>query len=382
MSASLASRTLPTNQWVGRFGPELSVIVPTFNERGNVRELIRRLVATLDGITWEVIFVDDDSTDSTAEIVREAARQDARVRCLHRLGRRGLSSACIEGMFASSAPFLAVIDGDLQHDERLLKPMLEALRNGALDVVVGSRYVSGGAAGGLGPSRLKISRLATRLGKRFVPETLTDPMSGYFMVRRDVIHSVVRNLSGVGFKILLDLFASSKTPLRFRELPYTFRARVSGESKLDSQVAWEYAMLLLDKLLGRYVPVRFVAFSIVGGLGMVVHLLVLGLMYRGVGAGFMAAQLTATGMAMTFNYALNNALTYRDRRLSGWSWMKGWLTFVIACSVGAFANVGVAAWLFERQYQWVLAALVGILVGSVWNYAITLMYTWGKPKRA
>lgn len=360
----------------------MSVIVPTFNERGNVIELIRRLAVALEGIAWEVIFVDDDSTDSTADVVRDAALQDARVRCVHRLGRRGLSSACIEGMFASSAPYLAVIDGDLQHDERLLKPMLETLQKESLDVVVGSRYVTGGGAQGLDPARLKISRLATRLGRRFVPDTLTDPMSGFFMVRREVIHGVVRDLSGVGFKILLDVFASSKQPLRFRELPYDFRARLSGESKLDSQAAWEYGMLLLDKLFGRYVPVRFVAFSIVGGLGMLVHLLVLGLIYRGVDLGFVTAQVVATGVAMTFNFALNNALTYRDRRLTGWSLLRGWLSFVIACSIGAFANVGVAAWLFARQYQWVLAAIAGILVGSVWNYAVTLMYTWGKPKRA
>ena len=370
------------NQVLERHGPLLSVIVPTFNERDNVQELVRRLAAALAGISWEAIFVDDDSPDLTADVARAAARQDIRVRCLQRLGRRGLSSACIEGMLASSAPFLAVIDGDLQHDERLLKPMLEALEQESLDIVVGSRYVAGGGAGGLDPGRLRISRFATRLGRRFVPETLTDPMSGFFMIRREVLPEVARDLSGVGFKILLDLFASSKRPLRFRELPFQFRARFAGESKLDSQVAWEYAMLLLDKLVGRYVPVRFIAFSIVGGFGMLVHLLVLTVAYRMLGTEFVTGQIAATGIAMTFNYAVNNALTYRDRRLKGWSWFKGWVTFVIGCSIGAFANVGIAAWLFSRQYQWVLAAVAGILVGSVWNYAITFVYTWNKPKRA
>ncbi len=363
-------------------GPILSVIVPTFNERDNVQELIRRLDLALADIPWEVIFVDDDSPDHTADAVREGAQKDSRVRCLQRLGRRGLSSACIEGMLASSAPYLAVIDGDLQHDERLLVPMLDALRHEALDIVVGSRYVAGGRAGGLDPSRLRISRFATRLGRRFVPETLTDPMSGFFMLRREVVPEVARELSGVGFKILLDIFASSKRPLRFRELPYEFRARHAGESKLDSQVAWEYGMLLLDKMVGRYVPVRFMAFSIVGGFGMLLHLLILTIAYRLMGVEFVTGQIVATGIAMTFNYAVNNALTYRDRRLKGWRWIKGWISFVIGCSIGAFANVGIAAWLFARQYQWVAAAVAGILVGAVWNYAVTFVYTWNQPKRA
>lgn len=364
-------------------GATLAVIVPTFNERENVPELIRRLDTALQGVRWEVIFVDDDSPDETAEVVRSAAQQDVRVRCIQRLGRRGLSSACIEGMLASSAPYLAVIDGDLQHDETLLPQMLDVLRQEGLDIVVGSRYAAGGGAdAGFDRSRQKISQFATRIGRRFVPADLTDPMSGFFMIRREVVPQVARDLSGVGFKILLDIFASSKRPLKFRELPYQFRARHAGESKLDSQVAWEYGMLLLDKLVGRYVPVRFIAFSIVGGIGMIVHLLVLTLLYRGLNTEFVTGQVVATVIAMTFNYAVNNALTYRDRRLKGWSWVRGWISFVVGCSIGAFANVGIAAYLYAREYTWVLAAIAGILVGAVWNYAVTFVYTWNRPKRA
>lgn len=362
--------------------PQLAVVVPTFNERDNVAHLVERLAEVLKGIRWEVIFVDDDSPDSTAALARSLASQDGRVRCLQRLGRRGLSTACIEGILSTSAPYVAVIDGDMQHDERLLSPMLSALANEELDLVVGSRYVEGGGVGAWDASRARISRFATRLGRRFVPENLTDPMSGFFMIRTEVFHSIVRQLSGVGFKILLDIFASAQRPLKFRELPYQFRARHAGESKLDSQVAWEYAMLLLDKLVGRYVPVRFVAFSIVGALGMIVHLLVLTVSYRFAGGEFVASNIAATTVAMTFNYAVNNALTYRDRRLKGFAWLRGWASFVVGCSVGAIANVGIAAYLFERQYQWVLAAIAGVLVGAVWNYAITLVYTWGRRSNA
>jgi dolichol-phosphate mannosyltransferase len=363
-------------------GVELSVIVPTFNERDNVAELVRRLHIALEGVRWEVIFVDDDSPDGTSGMARSVAAVDGRTRCIQRIGRRGLSTACIEGMLASCAPYLAVIDGDMQHDESLLPKMLQELQGNDLDVVVGSRYVAGGSVGNWKESRALMSRIATSMGRRFVPPKLTDPMSGFFMMRREALDLVVRNLSAVGFKILLDVFASSPRPLKFTELPYEFRNRVAGESKLDSQVMWEYLMLLADKMVGRYVPVRFVAFTLVGAVGMLVHFAVLTLSFRAAQLSFIVAQTIATVIAMTFNYAVNNVLTYRDMRLRGLAWWRGWLTFIAGCSIGAAANVGIASYLFKHSQGWVLAAMAGIVVGAVWNYAITFFYTWGGGSKA
>jgi len=363
-------------------GVELSVVVPTFNERGNVAEVVRRLDAALDGRSWEVIFVDDDSPDGTAELVRAIGRTDRRVRCIQRIGRRGLSSACIEGMLASTAPYQAVMDADLQHDETLLPRMLDTLQSGEVDIVVGSRYVAGGGLGDLRESRARISRIATRLSRLVLRDGLTDPMSGFFMIRREAFAARVRALSGIGFKILLDLFTWSGRPLRYREMPYRFRSRFSGESKLDTQAAWEYLMLLLDKLVGRVIPVRFVAFTAVGGLGVCVHLATVWLLFRGLHVDFTAAQAAATLVAITSNFALNNVFTYRDRRLRGRKWLTGWLSFLLACGVGALANVGIASYLFESsRTTWVLAALAGILVSAVWNYASTAVYTWNKATR-
>jgi dolichol-phosphate mannosyltransferase len=363
-------------------GAELSVVVPTFNERGNVAELLRRLEAALAGRSWEVIFVDDDSPDGTADLVRELGRTDDRVRCIQRIGRRGLSSACIEGMLSSNAPYQAVIDADLQHDETLLPRMLDALKAGEAEIVVGSRYLAAGGLGDWQASRARISRLATRLSRLVLHGDLTDPMSGFFMIRREVFAARVRALSGIGFKILLDLFASSAQPLRYVELPYQFRSRVAGESKLDSQAVWEYFMLLLDKLVGRFVPVRFVAFALVGTVGIGVHLATVWLLFRGLLVSFPVSQAAATLVAITSNFALNNVLTYRDMRLRGWKWLGGWVSFLFACSVGALANVGIASYLFESsQVTWVPAALAGIVVGAVWNYAVTAVYTWRKPAR-
>ena len=362
--------------------PQLSIVVPTFNELGNVVELRDRVAAALPGVDWELIYVDDDSPDGTAERLTELAQQDRRVRCMLRIGRRGLATACIEGMLAASSPLVAVIDADLQHDETRLAQMLELLGDADVDVVVGSRYVEQGSIGEWGRARAAISRLATRLARSVLEADLRDPMSGFFMMRRDAVLACVRNgMSGVGFKILLDLFATSPRPLRFRELPYTFRERHSGQSKLDANVGWEYLLMLLDRLFGGVVPIRFLAFSLIGALGLGVHMAALALLLKGLGMGFVAAQTAATLVAMSSNFALNNLLTYRDQRLRGWGLLRGWLSFVVACSVGGLANVGIAAWLFQREGGWIVPAVAGVLVGAVWNYALTALYTWNRPAR-
>jgi len=273
------------------------------------------------------------------------------------------------------------MDADLQHDERLLPQMLDALKQGDTDIVVGSRYAPGGDIGDWDARRARMSRLAVRLSRVLVPADLKDPMSGFFMLRRSVLDGSVRKLSAIGFKILTDVFASSPQPLRFKELGYKFRVRRAGESKLDSATAWDYAMLLLDKLIGRWIPVRFLAFSIVGAVGVAVHFSVLTILYQMLHYGFVIAQAAATLCAMTFNYTINNVLTYRDRRLIGAKWLRGWASFVLACSVGGFANLGVASTLFGLGRGWFLAAISGILVGAVWNYAVTMLLTWGRSRK-
>jgi dolichol-phosphate mannosyltransferase len=356
--------------------PELTVVVPTFNERDNVQPLLNLIAAALEGVDWEVIFVDDDSTDGTASLVRDIARREPRVRCLHRIGRRGLSSACIEGMLASSAPYVAVMDADLQHDERLLPRMLDTLRQEECGLVVGSRYVAGGAIGDWNRQRAEISALATRLSRFICKADIADPMSGFFMLRRNVFEGAVRQLSGQGFKILLDLLASSPEPVRVKELPYEFRQRRFGESKLDTLVAWEFGMLLADKLVGHIVPVRFALFAFIGGLGLGVHLTVLRLCLALPALDFTEAQAIATVTAMTFNFFLNNLFTYRDQRLRGLELLRGLLSFYLICAVGAVGNVGIASYIFSIDRQWWVAGIAGAIVGSVWNYAVSSVFTW------
>jgi dolichol-phosphate mannosyltransferase len=357
-------------------GPELSLVIPTLNERDNIGPLVDLLDAVLEAVSWEVIFVDDDSPDGTAERIREIGRRDRRVRCLQRLGRRGLTTACIEGALAASATYIAIMDADMQHDENLLPQMLAMLKSDSVDLVVGSRYVAGGGIGGLDAARANMSAFATRLSRIICKAEIADPMSGFFMLRRDVLEGALRRLSGQGFKILLDILASSPRSLRIRELPYNFRERQHGASKLDTLVAWEYMMLIADKLIGHIIPVRFALFAFVGGIGLFVHMSVLWLGLTVAGAAFNLAQTCATILAMTANFFINNLFTYRDRRLRGLAVLRGLFTFYAICTLGAVANVGIAGYVFSRNEVWWLAGLAGIVVGSVWNYAISSVFTW------
>ena len=359
---------------------ELAVVIPTFNEKANVATLIAKLDQALAGRNWEAIFVDDDSPDGTADAAREIARLDKRVRVIQRIGRRGLSSACIEGMCATAAPVVAVIDGDLQHDETLLPAMLDLLKNEETDVVIGSRFVTGGCTGEWDSDRVAKSALATRMSRRVLKCDLNDPMSGFFMIRTDIVRRLAPSLSAIGFKILLDLLTASPTPLRFVEVPYTFRCRTEGESKLDHVVAMEYLIAIYDRMFGRVVPVRFAMFSAIGVLGVGIHMAVLTALFVGFGTHFLVGEIVATLAALTFNFFLNNALTYRDRRLKGWRQLvDGWVSFAVICSVGAIANVGIAAFLYEmRDGAWAASALIGVLVGAVWNYALSSKFTWGR----
>lgn len=358
--------------------PELTVIVPTLNERNNIVPLVHLIEAALDGVAWEVILVDDDSSDGTAEAIREIARRDPRVRCLQRLGRRGLASACVEGVLACASPYVAVMDADLQHDERLLPQMLRTLKNEPYDLVVGSRYVDGGGLGEWDERRATISSLATRLSRVICKAEIADPMSGFFMARREVFEAALRKLSGQGFKILLDLLASSPKPVRQKELPFQFRQRQHGDSKLDTLVAWEFGMLLADKLIGHIVPVRFALFAFIGTLGLVLHLGVLWLSLTLLGASFVAAQAIATAVAMTFNFFLNNLFTYRDQRLKGTRLVRGLVSFYLICGVGALANIGVASYVFSAHNAWWVAGVSGVVIGSVWNYAVSSVFTWSR----
>jgi dolichol-phosphate mannosyltransferase len=355
----------------------LAVIIPTFNEAANIEPMLQKLSIAMAGIHWEAIFVDDNSPDGTSDIVRQIALTNPRIRIVHRIGRRGLSSAVIEGMLASAAPVLAVIDGDGQHDEAILPQLFEAVASGRADIAVGTRYADGGGVGDWNAHRAKGSAIATRLSQTLLGVELSDPMSGYMVVTRKTIMAALPRLSGIGFKILLDIVASVPSSPRIAEIPYVFRNRELGESKAGALVVAEYAALLLDKSIGRYIPLRLLSFLAIGGLGVGVHLSLLGLSLWG-DLSFIPAEIVAVIGAMTFNFALNNIFTYRDKRLRGWRMLSGLLSFYIVCSVGAAANIGIGNWVNDTDGRWWLAGIAGTVVGAIWNFAASSFVTWRK----
>ncbi|AKH42212.1 dolichol-phosphate mannosyltransferase [Altererythrobacter atlanticus] len=369
---------------------ELAIVLPTLNEKGNIAPMVARLEDALGSSGWEAIFVDDNSTDGTADAIREISRTDPRVRVIQRIGRRGLSSAAIEGMCATAAPVVAVMDADQQHDANLLPLMLEAIRSGEYDLAYASRFAEGASTAQWNrPDRERLSGLANALARKVIGMQLSDPMSGYFMLRTETLRQDADRLSGIGFKILLDILATVDKPLRVKEFPLNFAARSAGESKLDRVVAFEFLVGLYDKWLGRIVPTRYALFGTIGAMGVVVHMAVLAaflaIFRDGFGhvafTDFEIGQTVAAVVAMTFNFVLNNALTYADSRLSGlFPLLRGWMKFALTCSVGLLANVGAAATLVRLGMHEYPAALVGIAIGSVWNYALSSRFVWGRFK--
>lgn len=368
---------------------QLAIVLPTYNERGNLRSLVARLDAALAGIEWEAIVVDDNSPDGTADEARALAQEHARVRVLQRIGRRGLASAAIEGMLSTAAPFVAVMDADHQHDPALLPAMFAAVSSGEADVAVASRFVEGASTEAWGrPDREKASGIANALARKLTGVTLSDPMSGYFLLPAKVLRDHAHRLSGVGFKILLDIMATVEGPLRVREFPLAFAARAEGESKLDRAVAFEFLVGLYDKWLGGWIPTRFALFGTIGALGVVVHMAVLATFLSLAGqevrfghwiTRFDIGQTVAATVAMTFNFVLNNALTYSDKRLTGFTAMaRGWAKFALTCSVGMLANVAVAGLLVRLGFHPYGSAIVGIVLASVWNFALSSRFVWGK----
>lgn len=377
----LTSLAAPTRPMAAvRPAPELGIIVPTFNERTNVPLLVERLKRLLTSCDWEVLFVDDNSPDGTFAAARAIGEGDSRVRCIRRIGRRGLAGACLEGMLASQARYVAVMDADLQHDEKLLLDMRQHLLSGRADLVVASRYLQGGSAAGLSKSRSRASRWSNALVRFLLGIELTDPMSGYFMIRRDAFESLAPALSSQGFKILLDILATGRDGLRTIELPTIFRDRRHGESKLDSKIALDFAALVLAKLTNDAVSIRFLMFSLVGLSGVGIHMAILSLALL-TGVAFALAQSIAAIGAMSWNFVLNNLFTYRDQRLSGWRFLTGLIRFQLICAIGAVANVGFAIFIYSGTHIWWLAGLGGVLIGAVWNYAVTSAFVWRPGQR-
>ena len=356
----------------------LTIVVPTYNEKLNVRPLVSLLDKALVDINWEVVFVDDDSPDGTADEVRELARTRLDVRVIHRIGRRGLSGAPPEGILSSAAPYVAVMDGDLQHDETVLISMIASFNaDPELNLVIGSRNVEGGSSGnGLSGIRSFGSDMATVMARKLLKIRVQDPMSGFFMIKLESFREVVGELQRQGFKILTDLLSASRGSWKIKEIPFVFKERQYGQSKMDSAVTLEYFGLILARLTGGAISIRFVLFLFVGLTGILVQLLMVGFFLKVMFLSFFYSQILAVILAMTSNFFLNNILTYRDQSLSGKYILFGLLSFYFVCSLGAVANVAVANLVYNFVPLWILASFFGSVISSIWNFMSSKWLTW------
>lgn len=360
----------------------LSLILPTYNEAENLPELLPKLEATLKDIPHEIIVVDDDSPDGTWRIAQELGQKRDDVHVIRRVGRRGLSSAVTEGFLSAKGDVFAVMDADGQHDMDLLPKLYASVRDNG-GIAIGSRYMEGGSVGEWDERRHALSRIATKLAIKLCKVKVSDPMSGFFAVRRQLFQGIADHLNPKGFKILLDLLVHVPSSTVVTEHPFTFSTRLHGESKLSRRVQVEFLEYLYDVTVGRYIPLTFVKYCLVGSAGVIVHMatymLVSGVV-RDDGnlsiLGFRIAVLAAIEVAIVFNFYLNNVWTFAIARLRGVKALIGFAKYNAACLFGAVANYAISSYFFALGWVDLAAVFIGAFAGIIWNYTMSRLFAW------
>ncbi len=358
----------------------LSIVLPTYNESENLPLLLEKLRPVLHDLSHEIIIVDDNSPDGTWKIAQQIAARDDRVHVVRRVGRRGLSSAVIEGFLAARGDVLAVMDADGQHDVELLPKLHDAVVGGA-GLAIGSRYVAGGSVGQWDERRHTMSKLATALAIRLCAVRVTDPMSGFFAMKRNIFEAILPRLNPMGFKILLDLLVHIPSETPVRELPFTFGMRTHGESKLSRRVQLEFLEYLYDAAVGRFIPLTFIEYCVVGALGVAVNLSMYFTVSLLLGESpqyglFSTPLLAGIEAAIMFNFLLNNAWTFSYAKLRGWRAVTGFTKYNVVCAFGALANIAITAFLFRSGMATIGSLAIGAFVGMIWNYTIGRLFTW------
>jgi dolichol-phosphate mannosyltransferase len=357
----------------------LTVVLPAYNERENVDYLVQALhEADVNHQIKRIIYVDDDSPDLTSEHIK-TSQFPIDVLCIHRIGRQGLSSAVVEGILLADTQYVAVMDADGQHTPHDLMQMLKVAIEEGDQLVIGSRFKNQATVETHVGLRSLLSKVGNRLANHVLRRKLSDPLTGFFLIERNLFTQVSHQVRGAGFKILVDVIYNLRDKnIKIAETQIQFQQRLHGESKLDSGVMIEFVDQMIGLFIGKIYPEKFIGFLMVGVFGMCVHFTVLYLTLFILTLNFTVAQTVATLIAMVANYILNNLLTFRRNRLKGFEWFKGLLYFILVCSLGAIANVGVAGYIFKLDNIWWLSGLAGIIVGTVFNFTLSKYFVWKK----
>lgn len=353
----------------------VTIIIPSFNEKENVDQLINDILQVNEhGIISRVIYVDDDSSDGTAEYIK-SKDFGFPVDCLHRIRRSGLSSAVVEGIMLANTEYVAVMDGDGQHRPTDLLAMIDVITSNQLDLVIGSRFKNCSPDSHVG-YRLWLSLVGNKFANKVIGRNISDPLTGFFVMRRSVFMDIAHTINPTGFKILLEiLYHCRKKSIAIQEVQINFSKRMAGESKLDSQVMLDFIGQIARCMSGGLIPDKFFAFCFVGLLGIFVHFLILSQLIN-LSVNFVYAQIVSTLGAMIFNYIINNILTFRRNRRHGVKFFTGMIIFILSCGLGAVANVGVASVINSSGYSWWLSAFAGVIVGTVFNFSLSKSVVW------
>jgi dolichol-phosphate mannosyltransferase len=375
--------------------PILSVVTPTFDEAENLPELVERLHAALGDLPHEIIVADDNSPDRTWEVAEKLAAHDPSIRVLRRFHDHGLSAAVLDGMAAARGEYLAVIDADLQHDEAILPSMVDLLRNGRAEVVVGSRESDGGGYGEWSTRRRVVSWVATAIAKSLLRVPTGDPMSGYFVITREAYEATASEINPKGFKILLE-FIGRNRQLRVAEVGYTFSNRRHGETKLNRSVIRSYLLAVAELRLGRQVDPVFLLYVMVGVLGLGVNSLLFTLFealgFPRVDTGLNEALdpvyssfVLSVAVTTLMMFVINNEFTFWEQRYRGLKLLPAFVVYAGMTFVGTLVHVAVFSWLQEVGFLFsvigddaarVVHNLLGAVVALVVNWYLNTTYLW------
>jgi len=354
---------------------EVSIIIPTYNESENIVKVLNEIELTLSGHDYEVIVVDDNSPDQTSEIVKKISKANKNILCIKRTWKKGLSSAVIEGVALSSKELVCVMDGDGQHDPKDILKMLEHHRAYNLDLVSGSRFLNLSSELALSQSRKNLSDAGIFFANLFLKKKMTDPMTGLFLIKKNLIENLQDQLYKDGFKILFDILMLNKT-LKSDEVQINFRSRIAGDSKLNISTIFNMLGQVMENITKGFMPASFFVFSLVGTVGVAIHLTSLSLLLMSL--GFVAANAVSTVLAMTSNYFLNNYLTFHNLHKTFRERFQGLIKYSFTNSFSILANIGVASQFYANNFSEISSALIGILAGLVLNYFLSLNLVFKK----
>ncbi len=354
----------------------ITVIVPTYNERENVAALVRRVAATLSHYSYEILIIDDNSADGTAELARSLANKYP-IKVIVRRDKRGLASAVVDGIGYASGQVIGVMDADLQHPPEVIPDLVKEIEEGA-DIAIASRYAKGGSSAGWSLTRKIISRGAIIIAHLLLPATrkVSDPMSGFFMFRKSVVSEA--HLQPTGYKRLLEILMEGKFQ-KTGEVPYTFATRDRGASKLNTRQQVDYLRHVFSLMRRTGELIRFVKFCIVGASGVGVNLGLFWVLTRFAGLKENDFLALAAGIEASIlsNFTLNEFFTFRDRRSAGSSFLTRLFKFNLISLVGAGVQAGVYALLNHVLGIYDLVSnLIGIALATLWNYLVNNWWTW------